>query len=75
MNRIEDEMATAQACSQRDRAEAERRYAEAKECLALEGDAREGEMGLKTCMRDLAEAQVHATLALAAATMALGPHR
>ena len=61
--------------STREEVMAAEQYAEAKECLALERDAREGEMGLKTCMRDLAEAQVHATLALAAATLARTPKR
>ncbi len=54
---------------------AREQYAAAKECLTHELESREWSPDLKDSMRDLAEAQVHATLALAAATMALGPHQ
>jgi len=62
--------------STRERAIAAReQYTAAEKCLTRESESHKNAASLTDSMRDLAEAQVHATLALAAATMALGPHQ
>lgn len=47
----------------------------AYDCLAAERECREKHRPLEMSMRDLAEAQVHATLALAAATLVAAEHQ
>lgn len=66
----EEVMAAQQADAQRDRVEADKQFAGAVDYISQSNKCND-DVGLLL----VARAQVHATLALAAATMALGPHQ
>jgi len=70
MSTREDEMAAQQADAQRDRVEADKQFAGAMDYISQSNKCND-DVGLLL----VARAQVHAILALTAATMALGPHQ